>query len=180
MNRTMTTILAVCLACAGFAAPRVATAAPAPGDDVVNSADIAFATDAAVASATTLALDRRALEQASSPLVRRFADKMIADRSAALADIVAAARAGEIALPDDLISRVGADTSLSSGADFDVTYMKAQVAAHERTLELYASEARWGMDQRLRNHALSNMVAVAESLGEAKRLLRRVERDAAR
>ena len=57
-----------------------------------------------------------------------------------------------------------------SGAKFDQAYMRDQIEAHVRTVELFQREAKDGQDQELRRLAEQTLPMLQEHLKEARRV----------
>jgi putative membrane protein len=179
MARRASTILAVFLTVTALCSSPAATRAAQPQASV-SSADVLFVLDAALSNVMEIQHAQLALQHARNERVRQFAQAMIADRSMALADLISRAEAKGIALPDNLTADLPAlpANDVQTSESFDALYMKGQVLAHIRSLNLYRDEARKGTDADIRAYAAATAPEIARNLREARRLLRRVSRAA--
>ena len=123
-----------------------------------------------------------ALQQASDPRVKRFAEQMIADHRKSTADLKAAAAAAGVQVPAAALepaqrAMVDALKPLS-GAAFDKLYLDQQKQAHTAALALHRGYAEKGDKPALRETAgkiapvvarhlemLNNDLAHAEKVG---------------
>jgi predicted outer membrane protein len=101
-------------------------------------------------------LGRLAMERATQPDIKAFAERMIKDHTECNNKIVELARKKGIALPAtiDAIENVGINRLAGmSGSDFDKAYMKAQMCAHEDALRLFEHQSCKGEDPELKELA---------------------------
>lgn len=180
MTRWMLRTLGSCALCAALLTPPLTGVATAQAPAAVSSHDVLFVMDAAMSNLAEIQLAQLALEQSTDEDVRAFAQDMVTDHSSSLADLVTRAQAAGIAMPDNLTNGIPTlppnDTADRSGGAFDVTYMKGQVLAHQRTIALYAAEAKNGGDADLQAYATQTLPTLMEHLQEAKQALRRVKK----
>ncbi len=106
-----------------------------------------------------------ALERATQPAIKAFAERMIKDHTEANNKIAEVARMKSIPLPTTLdpihtfaIDRMGRMT----GSDFDKTYMKAQVCAHKEAIHLFEHESCKGEDSELKQLAAKTIPTLEE------------------
>jgi len=138
-------------------------------DDRPSETDVLFVYDASLSNIAEVELARLATRMANSSSVRSFAEHMVADHSTTQQELAAVAVAHGIDLPPHLLD-VPAETAQPPARDdpwFDSTYMKGQVLAHQRALELFSAEATKGSDQALREYARSQIPALLAHLEEA-------------
>jgi putative membrane protein len=146
MNRRLAPALAALAMLAGPVAATAAArgAAPDPAD---------FVRDYSHDNLTQIALAHMALERSSSPDVRRFAQQVIADRTASQQDVQTLARQTGAAVPQDLtVADLTTIDRLArmDGRSFDINYMDQMVADNEsdyRALDAMAKAGPGGVAQ---------------------------------
>jgi putative membrane protein len=138
-------------------------------DDRVSETDVLFVYDASLSNVAEVELARLARVMARSQAVRAFAEHMIADHTTAQQELVEIAMARGIDLPLHLrdIPEETPPPPARNDAAFDLTYMRGQVLAHQRALELFAAAAMKGKDQAIRKYAQSKIPALIEHLNQA-------------
>jgi putative membrane protein len=102
------------------------------GADVKSDGE--FVDDVAVKNMAEIELSRMALDRATSPDIKAFAQKMIDDHGAAGDKLKSVVSAHSLAWPAQLDERNRKtidDLRKAQGADFDRDYMKAMVEGHE-------------------------------------------------
>lgn len=194
MKRTAPLLLATALSAALAAAPAWSqgsgSAAPGPVQGATGApagsapnpaargsggelarADRSFVSEAAMAGMAEVEAGRLAVQKASSPAVRQFAQKMVDDHAAANAELMKLAQTKGVAPPAELDrSHRRAVTALEkqSGADFDRAYMKMQVSDHEKTVSRFEKQAKSGQDAELRAWAQAKLPTLREHLRMAR------------
>lgn len=119
-----------------------------------------FIKEAAMAGLKELSLSQAALEKASSPEVKAFAKKIIADHSKIAEGLKNLAEEKKITLPTALPAADLAhieEMKKMSGADFDKHYVGMMVKSQITTLDLFKSASTLG-DTPSRNFAAKNLV----------------------
>ena len=136
-------------------------AVPAFAQGAVPAPD--FAMKASVGNTFEVTESKLALKQASSPKVKAFARKMIADHGMAEKKLQTAAMGSgakvEMMLDDPHQAMV---TALQGkmGADFDKAYVTDQIQAHQDTAALLASYKESGDDKKLKMWATKTLPTV--------------------
>jgi putative membrane protein len=108
-------------------------------------------------------LGRLALERATQPDIKTFAERMVKDHTELNNKIVEAARRKGIPLPTtmDAIQSVALNRlAAMSGSDFDRAFLKAQMCTHKDALHLFEHQACKGEDSDLKelaNQAISTL-----------------------
>ncbi len=153
------------------ATPGIETGAP-EGDNL-NTADHVFLRAAALGNRAEAELGNLAAEKASAANVKDFGRRMAADHGTTLDSVEKLARAGETPLPRelDMDHRVMMQQlrEAESGA-FDIDYMRAQVAEHQRTATLLVYQIGAGQSEQVRNFAKEALVDVMDHLAAAKQI----------
>ena len=121
--------------------------------DTVSAGDRDFVEHLAIAGMTEVELGRMAMERASSPQVKQFADMMVTDHSKSGDELKQIAMQHSIPLPagpDQPHQELKTKLSNLKGDSFDREYMSAMVDGHENVvdrLQTRASEDRFGDDK---------------------------------
>jgi putative membrane protein len=133
-----------------------------------------FAMDAAQSDQYEIQAAEDALGQSQNPQVRAFAQRMIADHTRSGEALRQAAMASGLTSPppamdSDQAALLAALQSLR-GPDFDRTYAKQQVLAHEQALAVEQSFASEGTDPNLRRVARSGVPMIQHHLEMAQEM----------
>ncbi|BCD89292.1 hypothetical protein PSm6_56990 [Pseudomonas solani] len=123
------------LLCASLSAPLFAA-------DTIDADD--FVDEASAGGIAEIEGGKLALEKSSSASVKTFAQQMIDDHGAANRELAVLAREKklEVATEAELMSKAKAlILKLRDGENFDEAYANNQVAAHEKTIELFKEAA---------------------------------------
>jgi putative membrane protein len=125
-------------------------------------------------------LGKTAEKKASSPEVKRFAEHMVKDHSAANKKLEALAKKHKIEAngtygtpplkPDEQAQGEKADLSKLSGKEFDQAYAKEMVQDHEKAVSLFQDEAKNGKDKEVSQLAGSVLPTLEEHLKMAQAL----------
>ena len=138
---------------------------------MMKSSDATFALKAAQGGMAEVKLGQLALDKASSPDVKSFAQRMVDDHSKANDQLKAAAAKGRMTLPTTMNAK---DQSLYnklndlSGPAFDKAYMKAMVKDHEEDIKEFQKEASKGLNPDIKNFASTTLPTLQEHLQMAK------------
>jgi len=152
----------------------------AAADAAVTRMDHRFVISAARGGNAEISMARLALRKSTSVPVTSFARRMIRDHSAnaeKLASVVAAI--GGPTLPTSVSqadAAMRASLAQLSGAEFDSTYLKGQVAGHRKMAALMQSEASSGANPALRNFASATLPTVKMHLSMAQKRLTMISR----
>ena len=154
--------------------PPPAAPAPAPAPAPVDAAT--FVAKASASNAFEIASSELALERSRHPAVRRIAEHLIRDHTAAQAQLAAAARQAGVEVPPPTLDPQQRATleKLSGlwGKAFDHAYLQAQVAAHEQAIALFVGFASVDENPRpLRLFAISTLPVLGQHLGEVRAAL---------
>jgi putative membrane protein len=125
-------------------------------------------------------LGKTAEKKASSPEVKRFAERMVKDHGAANQKLEALAKKHKIEAqgtygtpplkPDEQAKAEKADLSKLSGKEFDQAYAKEMVQDHEKAVGLFQDEAKNGKDKEVSQVAGSLLPTLEEHLKMAQGL----------
>ena len=165
--KLLSSLLLTLVAASAWAAP------PATGDAMLEKL--------AQGGMTEVEAGKLALTKASAPGVKEFAEMMVKDHSASNEKVKALAATRNLTLPktpseaqQDTMKTLHAKT----GAQFDQTYLAAQVKAHEETVAMLKAEIASGQDAEARSLARELLPTVETHLKEAYRLAGKEERAA--
>lgn len=143
--------------------PRIA-GATANGIGVVSRDDSKMMTDLAHANFAEIETGRLALEKSQSDPVKKFAQQMIDDHTAAQKELQALAQAKGVKLPEGADMKhktMAAALKVMTGAGFDSQYLKrAGVSDHQETIELLQKVQKGAKDPELKAMAGKMMPTV--------------------
>lgn len=165
MFRRTALSLALAITVAGLA-PAVQAQSPSRGD-------ARFVRDAAAGGQAEVALGQLALQKGSSPQVKQFAERMVAEHGQANQELLQLASSKGIAAPAQPTSQQRRDAALlggMSGDAFDHSYARQMVADHRTTVTLFEREARSGRDPELKAFATRLLPSLRDHLQQARAL----------
>jgi putative membrane protein len=144
-----------------------------PAGATLSKSDREFVDRAAIGNLYEVTLGQAALQRAESPDVKRFAQRMIDDHSAATTKLAEVARAKGVILPQALDPKhQGKVDKLSKkrGAEFDRDYMKDMVDDHKSDVDEFEKASRDSKDPDIKGFAASTLPTLQEHLTMAKQL----------
>lgn len=124
----------------------------APGSPV-SKTDEDFVRRAVIANRFEVAEGEIAIQKATDPKLRSFAEMMVRDHGAALTSLAEAAKLGvdfPASIDLDASHQTKVDALKPRKADFDQAYLTDQVAAHREALALLDTYRTSGGNERLR------------------------------
>ncbi len=131
-----------------------------------------FVDDAAQGGITEVEAGKLALDKSTSADVKAFAQHMVADHTKANQELMALAKKLDIEVPDDAALTDKAKKAILEMRDesFDKAYANNQVAAHEKTVELFQKEAASSDNAELKAFASKTLPTLEAHLKMAKEL----------
>lgn len=162
-------------------APASGPAVPPAG--IANPQDHTFVHIAGVGGLAEVEIGRLAAEKAASGDVRAFADRMLKDHGPANDKLAQLAEEHGIDMPtelDDDHRAMRDHLETLSGATFDLTYMRGQVADHQKTVQLLEWEIISGQDRALKDFAAETLPTVLRHLEMARAIVTELALQAAR
>ena len=157
-----------------------ATGARAEEAQPLAGPDTQFVAKAIQDGMAEVELGRTAEKKASSPEVKRFAERMVKDHGAANQKLEALAKKHKIEAkgtygtpplkPDEEAKSEKADLSKLSGKEFDQAYAREMVQDHEKAVSLFQDEAKNGKDKEVSQLAGSLLPTLEEHLKMAQGL----------
>lgn len=116
---------------------------------------------------------RLASEKASNPDVKEFGQEMVKDHSENSRKLDTLAKSHGVEVPTTIDKEHTAakeKLEAASGSKFDSEYIKAQVQAHEKTVQLLQHEIQHGQNPAVRDFAEKTLPVVEHHLSMAKDL----------
>ena len=168
------TALSLLFAAAVFAQ----TAADSPvkyGDSsktMLKHGDKNFVDDTAKSSMEEIAISRIALEKASNPQVKEFAQMMVSDHTGASTELTTLATAKGVMPPKEPnVER----WMKKSAKDFDGDYMNKMIDDHQEAVRRFEKEAKNGGDPELAAFASKTLPKLQTHLAKAKEIKKMVK-----
>lgn len=158
----------------GSTSPSVGMPRSADTGSRLARADAGFIKDAAKAGLAEVESSQLALQKASDPAIKSFAQKMVDDHTKANEELKALAQTKGVELPDDpSLMQKGKMKALSTadGANFDRRYAESMgVKAHEDTVKLFQKAANTAKDADVKAFATKTLPTLQEHLKMARDL----------
>jgi len=136
-------------------------------DDSMAKKDVKFVNDAADGGMAEVAASKMAVDKATDPEIKNFAQKMVDDHSKANDELKAAAEKKGITVSTALSSshqKMVDKLSAQAGSDFDKLYVKDMVSDHKDAVDLFKKEAQNGEDPDLKAWAAQTLPTLQEHL----------------
>jgi putative membrane protein len=131
--------------------------------------DVSFVKTATENGRKEVAAARDALPQLKQPELKRLAEMLVTDHSAANAKLSSIAERKGWPLPAAK-SAPATPASGTASPDFDSKWLGEQIAGHERSVTLYRAQAESGEDADLRKFARETLPTIQHHLEELKKL----------
>ena len=145
--------------------PQSAPGMPAPNQP--NQNDRLFVQVATIGGNAEVAFGQLAEQKGRSPAVRDFGHQMAADHGKANQQLMQLAKAANLPQPgepDEEHKAMHRQLDQSGGADFDLVYIRGQVADHQKTAQLLEWEIGSGQDPQLKAFASQALPIVLRHL----------------
>jgi putative membrane protein len=142
-----------------------------PAHAAMTTADKTFATEAASGGMAEVQMGQLALQKASAPEVKAFAQRMVTDHTQANQELMRLAKSENLALPAQLDAVHKSDVdrlSTMSGAAFDAAYMQHMVQDHQKTVADFQKEAQSGSDPGIKTYAQKYLPIMQQHLQMAQ------------
>lgn len=157
-------------AAAGHNAPGNAMAKEG-GAVSLSSSDRGFMKKAAEGGMAEVELGQLAVQRASDPQVKQFAQRMVNDHGKANSELKQIAASKNVDLPTDLPASVKRERDKLSklrGAEFDREYMSHMTSDHKKDTSLFPSTAKSAKDTDVRQFASTTLPTLEEHLQMAQ------------
>jgi len=142
-----------------------------PAVAALSSEDRTFVTKAAAGGQAEVAFGQLAKENASSPAVKQFGERMVTDHTQANQELMQIAQSENLNLPKGLDAKHQAkekQLSTTKGQAFDKAYMQAMVQDHKEDVADFRKEAEHGQDQQLKAFAAKYLPVLEQHLQMAE------------
>ena len=139
----------------------IAQTATAPAAQSDKMVDQTFVREASAAGLSEVADAQKAVQMAKRDDVRKAAQQLLTDHTAANAKLKSLAESKGVPLAT---SAAPANAPASMSGDFDAKYVAAQIKAHESAIALFKAEAQDGRDTDLREFASSTLPTLEHHL----------------
>jgi putative membrane protein len=149
----------------------VALLGAVPALAAVSGADKTFATEAAHGGLAEVQMGQLALQKASSPQVKEFAQRMVTDHTQANQDLMQLGKSENLTLPTQLDAKHKSEMgrlSAMSGNAFDAAYMQHMVQDHKKTVADFQKQAQSGSDPALKTFAQKYLPIIQQHLQMAE------------
>jgi putative membrane protein len=125
-----------------------------------------FIIQASIGNLQEIAMARLAAQQAVSPEIKAFANRMVADHSKSQAQLMQLIKAKGIQLPKEATDPPVEDRMLKNTPpkDFDRVYVHMMVPNHRETVQLFGKYALTGKDPDVRAFAEQTLPTLKEHL----------------
>ena len=139
------------------------------GSDARVKDDNDFVHDVALMNLAEIELSRMALDKATNPDVKAFAQRLVQDHTAVNTELTALAKSKDLKIPASAKPAQAALAKLS-GPAFDKAFVALMVKEHEAAIALFEGESRDGRDAEVKEWAAKQLPALREHLTQAKSL----------
>jgi putative membrane protein len=140
--------------------------------------DDQFVTEAAAGGMMEVKLGQLAVERASNPDVKKFAQRMVDDHGKANKNLMGVADKKGIKVSTDLPKKHQEtldQLAKLKGAEFDRAYMKLMVMDHEQDLKEFEKESKSGNDPDVKEFAAKTLPVIREHLTMAMDIWDRIK-----
>ena len=151
--------------------PQSTPGMPAPNQP--NQADRLFVQVATIGGNAEVTFGQLAEQKGGSPAIRDFGHQMAVDHGKANQQLMQLAKAANLpqpSEPDEEHKAMRSQLDQSGGADFDFTYIRSQVADHQKTAQLLEWEIGSGQDPQLKAFASEILPVVLRHLQMASNI----------
>jgi putative membrane protein len=146
--------------------------------DKVSDMDQQFLKQAAHAGTAEVKLGAMAKEQAASPEVQQFGQRMVTDHTQANEELMALAQAKDISVSaemDDQHQETAEMLSKMQGSQFDREFMRHMVQDHEKAVQLFLAASEESQDTDIKAFAAKTLPALQEHLQLARQLAQQLK-----
>jgi putative membrane protein len=147
-----------------------------------TASDKDFVEKAAIGGMMEVELGRHASQYGSSPAVRSFGERMVADHSRANAELTSIAKQQGLPVPtamDEKHRKEVSELTEKKGSEFDEAYMKMMVSDHKADVAEFKSQAKQGKTQ-VDRFAAKTLPTLESHLTQAKSVKESLDKHASR
>ncbi|MBL6457268.1 DUF4142 domain-containing protein [Belnapia sp. T6] len=155
------------------AADTTVAAAKAQVNPTLSTTDAGFMTTATRGGIAEVRMGQLAQRNGSSPAVKRFGERMVADHTRVNQEMLALAQQKQITPPDTMGAEHQAiyDRLASlRGRAFDRAYVQAMIADHREDVQAFQTEAQDGTDPDVKAFAARQLPVLQDHLRMVERL----------
>jgi putative membrane protein len=153
----------------GVAAAQTDASASAPAR--LSPSDQQFVQDASQAGATEIAASKLALQRSNNPLIKQFAQQMIADHTKLARNLDVIASEKGLGAPPGADAALLGKLQTLQGADFDRAFVEqVAVGGHRKAVELFQKESQSGQNEQLKSAAAHALPVIKHHLAMAQQL----------
>ena len=137
----------------------------------LDGSDQKFIRDAAEGSMADVAAAQVALQNANSPQVKQYAQRMIDEHESMNDMIKELADKKALSIPqatDEQGHQASAALSNLAGAEFDKSYMAGQVSGHAKMVAMFEDAVQGAQDPEVRAFAQNHLEGLKEHLAKAR------------
>jgi putative membrane protein len=143
--------------------------------DHPNTVDQLFARQATIGGLAEVELGKLAASRAEHDSVKQFAKRMTDDHGKSNEALARIGKANRAQLPkspevDPEVKAKRAELEKLRGRDFDLAYMAAQIADHQKTAHLLEHEIAAGQDAKVKDYAKQTLPTVMRHLEDARQI----------
>ena len=156
-----------------LAAAAAAVASPAAAQSTGKTWDDTFMKDAAADGIAEIELAQLAVEKATRPEVKSYAQMLVDDHTKANEELKSLATQKNVTLPSEPKAAHKATKdrlSKLSGSSFDHAYMNAMVTDHQKAVALFSRESNSGSDPDAKAWAAKTLPTLQDHEKKAKSL----------
>jgi putative membrane protein len=146
--------------------------------DKVSDMDQQFLKQAARAGTAEVKLGAMAKEQAASPEVQQFGQRMVTDHTKANEELMALAQLKDISVPaeiDEQHQETVETLSKMQGSQFDREFMRHMVKDHEKVVQLFSTVSQESQDAEIKAFAAKTLPTLQEHLQLARQLAQQLK-----
>jgi putative membrane protein len=154
-----------------FSVAMLTALSAAPAFAALSSSDRTFATEAAQGGLAEVELGQLAVQKATSPQVKQFAQRMVTDHSKANRDLEQLAKSENLDLPTQVDAKQKSEMDRlrgMSGSAFDAAYMQQMVQDHQKDVSEFQKQAQSGGDPALKGFAQKYLPTLQQHLQMAQ------------
>jgi putative membrane protein len=146
--------------------------------DKASDMDQQFLKQAAHAGTAEVKLGAMAKEQAASPEVQQFGQRMITDHTKANEELMALAQAKDISVSaemDDQHQETAETLSKMQGSQFDREFMRHMVKDHEKAVQLFLAASQESQDTGIKAFAAKTLPTLQAHLQLARQVAQQLK-----
>lgn len=160
--------------------PRATSPSPATARNALNQEDRRFVQETAVGGMAEVELSKIA-QKSENPDIKRFADRMVQDHTAANQELMSVTGGLGIDVPkalDHEHEQMRQNLATLHGKALDDQYMKVMVQDHNKTVKLFQQEERSGGNTQLKSFAAKALPILKEHQTTATEIARKAKQEA--